>query len=84
MSSSLAATIKSTIMMRVITTISGVSSIMAEYQHFHRRNANAFRVGLPFESFIGPFTPFILAQNERFLGPPPGCGRFNLDPVLRL
>ncbi len=57
---------------------------MPAVQHFHLRNANALRVGLPFGFFIGPFTPFILAQKERFLAPPPGCGAFRLEPVARL
>lgn len=30
----------------------------------HLRKANALRVGRPFESFIGPLLPPILAQND--------------------
>ena len=33
---------------------------------------------------MGPFTPDILAQNDFFLLPPPGCGAFKLEPVSRL
>lgn len=53
-------------------------------QHFHLLSARALRVGLPLESFIGPLTPDIRAQKDRFLGPPSGCGLFNLLPVFRL
>jgi len=28
--------------------------------------------------------PLFLAQKDLFLGPPPGCGAFNLDPVFLL
>jgi hypothetical protein len=28
--------------------------------------------------------PPILAQNDRFLGPPSGCGGFNVPPVAAL
>jgi len=60
-----------------------LSGVVA-HQHFHRRNASAFLVGLPLLSFIGPLTPLILAQNERLREPPPGCGALRLLPVLRL
>jgi hypothetical protein len=33
-------------------------------QQFHAFNDNAFRVGRPFSSFIGPGIPDILAQND--------------------
>lgn len=33
-------------------------------QQFHARNDNAFRVGRPLSSFIGPGIPDILAQND--------------------
>ena len=36
------------------------------------------------ESFMDPFTPDILAQNDFFRLPPPGCGAFKLDPVALL
>ena len=48
------------------------------------RRASALRVGLPFESFIGPLTPLIRAQNDLLRGPPFGCGAFRLDPVALL
>jgi hypothetical protein len=37
------------------------------YQQSHFFNANALRVGLPLESFIGPGFPSILAQNDFLL-----------------
>ena len=61
-----------------------VFSSLLPYQHFHLFKAKALRVGLPFESFIGPFTPLILAQKDFFLLPPPGCGALRLEPVSRL
>ena len=48
------------------------------FQQFHFRKANAFLVGLPFSSFIGPLTPDIREQNDFLLlaAFEPG---FNLD-----
>ena len=54
------------------------------HQHFQRRKASAFLVGLPFGFFIGPFTPDMRAQKDLFLAPPPGCGALRLEPVARL
>jgi hypothetical protein len=56
--------------------------IVKNYQHFHRLSARAFLVGRPLVSFIGPLTPDIRAQKDRFLGPPFGCGRLRLLPVF--
>jgi len=59
-------------------------------QHFHLRSANALRVGRPLESFIGPLTPFILAQKDFLraarlpLGLLSVTGALRLLPVLRL
>jgi hypothetical protein len=58
--------------------------IVKNYQHFHRLSARAFRVGRPLVSFIGPLTPDIRAQKDRFLGPPFGCGLLRLLPVFWL
>jgi hypothetical protein len=41
-------------------------------QHFHLASEAAFRVGLPFSSFIGPGIPDILAQKDFLRGPPSG------------
>jgi hypothetical protein len=38
------------------------SRYVSTSQHFHFLRANALRVGLPFASFIGPFTPLMRAQ----------------------
>ena len=59
------------------------------HQHFHLRSANAFRVGRPFSSFIGPLLPDIRAQKERLrplaslvLGLGAGGFRFDLVSLL--
>ena len=46
-------------------------------------SANALRVGLPLESFIGPFIPANLQANETRLGLVPDFnGAFKLPPSL--
>ena len=48
----------------------------------HFLSANALRVGLPFESFIGPFMPANLAANETRLGFTPfASGAFKVPPL---
>lgn len=50
-----------------------------------RLRANALRVGLPLESFIGPRIPANLAANDTRLGFLPDLtGALRFDPSLRL
>ena len=56
---------------------------------FQRFKLAALRVGLPFESFIGPFMPLILEQNDlrlaaSFLVLGLGAGALRLEPVALL
>jgi hypothetical protein len=53
-------------------------------QHFHLLNANAFLVGLPLLSFIGPLTPFILAQNDFRLAALFPVGLFSVTGACKL
>ena len=54
-------------------------------QQFHAFNDNAFRVGRPFSSFIGPGIPDILAQKDLRLAASFfvfGCGAGGFSPGL--